>query len=420
MDLALLFPAVTLAAVKAKFAGFAALGNVFVDAWQAGDPGEQFYQAVTQTIEAYTGNNAQAIRAQYLDTAVDPGDYDPFNPLNETLPPEPGGLSALGLSMFFTERPGETYATTSVTFQNVSAFPAGPFAPGDLTIAKTGKPAITYRNAPMPSVYVQAGGTYSIPAGSTVSLDFIAESPGSASNANAGEIMEMSSQYTGVSITAAGAAIGSDRMSAPDYRALCRTQASTTSPNGARDAYLRWSRLNRDGSPLLRPDGAAVGITKVQVSGSSATGIVQVFYGDGDGAADSTDVTTANTNIINNILGVGDAITFTGAAATEVLIVVTWAVEYQATFLGKAISGATVHDAIVAALTARFVLYPIGGFKQTAGSGTISLEEIRGTVKGAHPAISDAVLSSPVGVTALAIGEIARLHSDSDGTETAV
>ena len=418
MDLALLFPAVTLAAVQAKFAGFAALGGVFVDAWQAGDPGEQLYQAVTQTIEAYTGNNAQAIRAQYLDTAVDPGDYDPFDPLNETLTPEPGGLSALGLSMFFTERPGETYATTTITFTNASGFPAGPIAPGGYTVAKIGKPAVTYRNAPMPSVYVEAGGTYTVPAGATVTLDFIAESPGSASNVDANQL-EAVSQYTGLNIVSSGAGIGSDRMSAPNYRALCRTQASTTSPNGARDAYLRWSRLNRDGSPLLRPDGAAVGITKVQVTGSSATGTVQVYYADDDGAANSTDVTTANTNIVNNVVGVGDCITFYGAAAIEVPITITWAVEYQATYLGQSISGTTIDAAIIAALTARFTLYPIGGFKQTAGAGTISLEEIRGTVKGAHPAISDAVLSSPVAATALAIGHVAK-RGTSTGTETPV
>jgi hypothetical protein len=418
MDLTLLFPAATLAEVKAKIAGFAELGNLLLTAWQSGDPGEQLYQAFSLAIQYYSTNNSQAIRGFFLDTATDPGDDDPYNPENITLTPAPGYLSALGLSMFFTERPGETYATTVVTFTNASAFPYT-FAAGDLTLAKDGAPDITYRNAPDPSVYTGPGGTYTLAGLSSVDLDVIAESPGTGSNANAAEITVLVSALIGVTVSNAGPAIGSDRMSAPDYRALCRTQASTTSPNGAPDAYLRWSRLNRDGSPLLRPDGAAVGITKVQVSGSSVTGAVQVYYADGDGVADATDVTTANTNITHNIVGVGDCITFTGASAVEVPIVVTWAVEYQALYLGRAVTSTAVKAAINAALTARFLLYPIGGFKQTAGAGTISLEEIRGTVKSAHPAISDATLSSPVGATALAIGRVAKLTTP-DGTQTAV
>jgi hypothetical protein len=420
MNLASLFPAVTWAEVKAKVAGFAELGGLLITAWQSGDPGEQLYQAFTQALAFYSATNAQAIRAQDLDTATDPGDDDPYEPTNITMTPEPGALSALGLSMYATERPGETFATTSIKFVNSSGFPAGPFSPGQLTVASIVDPRITYRNAPMPSVYVQAGSTYTLPASVTpVYLDFIAETPGTVFNANPGELTELVTQYSGVTVTNESPAIGTDRMSAPDYRALCRTQASTTAPNGTRDAYLRWSRLNRDGSPLLRPDGAAVGITKVQVSGSSTTGAVQVYYADGDGVANGTDVTTANANIALNIIGVGDCITFTGASATAVPVVVTWAVEFNAMFLGRPVTALTVDAAIRAALAARFVLYPIGGFKQTLGAGSISLEEIRATVKSAHPAISDAVLSSPVGATALAVGQVAKLTTP-DGTETPV
>ena len=90
MDVTLLFPAATLAAVKTKIAGFAAVGGLLLDAWQAGDPGEQFYEAIAQAIEAYTGNNAQAIRGRYLSTATDPGDPDPYNAANELLEPAAG------------------------------------------------------------------------------------------------------------------------------------------------------------------------------------------------------------------------------------------------------------------------------------------------------------------------------------------
>lgn len=419
MDLASLFPAPTLEAAKAKIAGFAELGGLLLTAWQSGDPGEQLYQASSLAVQYYTTNNSQAIRGFYLDTATDPGDPDPYNPDNELLPKTPGYLTALGKSMFFTDRPEESYASTSITFVNSSAFPAGPFAPGALTVAHVDYPDRTYRNAADPAVYIGPGGTLTVLAGQTVHLDFVAESPGIASNADAHKLTVLVTQYTGVTVTNPAAAIGTDRMEIETYRSLCRTQATTTAPNGAKDAYLRWSRLNRDGSPLLNSSGAAVGITRVQVTGSSATGITQVFYADDDSGAIPIDVTAANDNITLNILGVGDTITFTGAAATDVLITVTWAVEYNALFLGKAVTGPTVKAAINAALKARFAVYPIGGFKQTAGIGSISLEEIRSTVKGAHPAISDATLSSPVGSTTILLGQVAVLTTPT-GTETAV
>ncbi len=162
-----------------------------------------------------------------------------------------------------------------------------------------------------------------------------------------------------------------------------------------------------------------MGITKVQTTGSSTTGAVDVYYADDDGAAISIDVDAANENIALNIIGIGDTITFTGQAATEEPITVTWAVEFVPLFQGKAVTGPTINAAINAALVARFKLYPPGGFKQTAGTGSISLEDIRSTVKSAHPAISDAVLSSPVGATVLTIGHVAKLTTPS-GTETPV
>jgi hypothetical protein len=419
MDLASLFPIPTLAEVKAKIAGFAELGNLLLTAWQSGDSNEQFYQAISLGIQYYTTNNSQAIRGFYLDTATDPGDPDPYNPDNELLPKTPGYLTALGESMFFTQRPEESFATTSITFANGGIFPAGPFGPGDLTVAHEDNPEVTYKNAPMDGVYTGPGGTLTVLAGQSPSLDFIAESPGPAFNADPSKLTVLVTAYTGVTVTNPAAAIGTDRMEIETYRALCRTQATTTSPNGGRDAYLRWSRLNRDGSPLLNSSDAAVGITRVQVSGSSVTGNVFVYYADDDGAAIALDVTAANDNIELEILGIGDTITFTGAAAVEVPIVVTWAVEYSALFLGRAVTGPTIKAAINAALEARFPLYPVGGFKQTLGAGSISLEEIRATVKGAHPAIGDATLSSPVGSTALAIGRVPVLTTPT-GTETAV
>jgi hypothetical protein len=427
MALVDLFTSATLTEIKAKVAGFAETAQLFPTSWYPGAPGEQLYQAFTQALQFYVGGNAQIVRGFFLDLATDPGDEDPYDPTNVTLEPAPGFLSALGLNCFFTVRPGATFATTDVVMTNNTSFPTDPFLPGAITVARAGHPEVTYRNSADPSLYLGAGGTTYIPAGQSRTLPFTAETPGTGFNVVPDELTECPT-LPSLGVTNPGAAIGTDRMSAPDYRALCRTQAAATSPNGAPDAWRRGATTNLDGTPLLRPDGAPVGITKVQVSAGSPTGRVDVYYGDDDGTMDATDVATANANIISVVTSVPDGFVFGpsfapglvgGVAATPISIVPTWAVKFRSKYRGATVSSGTVNTAIKAALAERFKEYPIGGFEQTAGAGSISLEEIRATVKSAHPAITDAVMSSPVGATAIGVGEIPRLLTPT-GTETAV
>jgi hypothetical protein len=252
----------------------------------------------------------------------------------------------------------------------------------------------------------------------------VAESPGTLSNAAPGEISVMVSGLLGVTVTNAAAALGTDRETAPNYRERCREQAASVSPNGAADAYRYLARTNANGTPLLRAvafggDGiTAVSITRVYVSGSSTTGKVYVYFADDDSGSGAVDVATADANIRLNVIAVPDCITITCLAAIDVPIVVTWAVKYRAKYLGQAVAGADVKAAINAALIDRFKNYPIGGFDQTAGAGTIYVSDVRGVVERAHPAIYFAALSSPAGDTALALGHDAVLTTPT-GTETA-
>jgi hypothetical protein len=416
-----LFTVASLLEVQAKVAQFAATAQLVLTSWYPGAPGEHLYQAFTQALQYYVGGNAPIIRGFFLDTATDPGDEDPYAPGNVNLEPGPGFLSALGENCFFTTRPGATLATTTITFTNLSNV-AQTLAPGAVFVARAGYPEITYVTTANADFYTDPGGTRILDAAGgaddVLEVEVAATSPGTGYSASPGEITVLVSGWPSVTVTNDGAATGNDRMSATDYRALCRTQAAATSPNGAPEAYQRLSKLNIDGTPLLNSLGAAVGITKVYVSGSSTTGAVSVYYADGDGAAIAEDVTAANTNIEANVIAVPDCFTFTGAAATEVDITTTWAVKFRSPFRGAAVAGATVKAAINAALVERFEEYPIGGFDQTAGVGSITLNEIEGTVKCAHPAIYSVIMSSPVGTTAIALGHVPHLDAP-DGTETA-
>jgi hypothetical protein len=412
-----LFTPPTLDEIKAKIGQFAGLGKLAITLWYSGAPGEQLFQAFSRAAAVYVGSNGKFIRSFFLDYATDPGDPDPYDPANEALTPARGFLSELGEQCFFTERPGATFATTLITFHNSSNV-AQVLYPEAVTVAVLGSPQITYVNDADPAFYTDPGGSRNLASGQTLDVQFTAQTPGASFNAAPGELSVLVTGWPSVAVSNAGAALGTDRMEVNAYRALCRTQAAATSPNGAPDAYLRLSRLNLDGTPLFNSLGAAVGITKVYISQSSTTGIVNVYYADGDGAADSNDVTAANANIMANVIAVPDTITITGLAAIETNITVTWAVKFRAKYLGAAIVSTDVKAAINAALIARFRGdYDIGGFDQTAGAGTIYASDIRGVVERAHPAIYSAVLSSPAGDTALALGHVARLTSPT-GTET--
>jgi hypothetical protein len=413
----------TLAQVQAKVAQFASTVGLYITSWQVGDAPEQLYQAFTRTMQYYSARNATVVRGFVsLDTATDPGDFDPYNPGNEALEPIPGFLSFHGENVYYTFRILATFATTSVTFVNTSNTPYT-FAPDELTLARENSPAITYRNAPMSGVYTGPGGTFTLAAGATADLDVVAESPGTLSDAASGEINDLVSGLIGVTVTNPAAALGTNRETAASYRARCRAQAASVSPNGAADAYRYLARTNPDGTPLLRDsafggdDLTAVGITRVYVSESSATGAATVYYADDDSGVDGVAVNTANYNIAQNVIAVPGCITFTGASAVNVNIVVTWTVKYLATYEGQSIASADVKAAIVAALTARFRGYPIGGFDRVLGAGTIYASDIRSVVERAHPAIYTATLASPAGNTALALGRVAVLTTPT-GTET--
>lgn len=421
MAFADILSAATLAEVQNSIATFAALGRLYITQWASGTPAEQFFQAISRAIQASGLMSSAAIRGQYLDYAVDPGDDDPYDPGNISLTPAPGWLSALGLNSYGTERRGETYANTPITLTNTGSTPHY-LTPFGVIVARSGHPETTYRNSADASVYTGSGGTYALAPGASVSLSFSAESPGAASSAGFNELTVVVSGQLGVTATNPAAAIGEDREDAPAYRIRCRQQSAATSPNGAADAYRYFATTALDGTPLLRPDGAAVGITRIYVSQASISGIVNVYYADDDGPADADDVTAANENITLNAIAVPDCITFGpdttgGLAAAASNITVTWAVEYQLRYAGKAVLGSTVKAAIVAALTARFTTYPIGGFDVVGLHGTIYAEDIRATVKGAHPAIYNATISAPAGDTSITLGHVAVLTSPT-GTET--
>ena len=266
----------TVGSVRRRIVEAAKTAELAVTAWVVGDVGEQFLAAMTIVGFQVAGSTTKMARGYAsLDTSFDPGDVDPFDPDNENLEPEAGFLSNMGANTFSTPRQEATFATGFWTFDNSAGSVARTLAPGALTITWTGgsppTPNPTYRNAEDSTIYTEPGGTVTVAAGATLELPIVAEELGTRSNAPAGTLT-LTTTLSGVTGTNAAPVVGTDREDADAYKERCRDAPSRVSLSGPSAAYEYLAKTKINGDPLLNATGNQVNITRVQVSGSSATG----------------------------------------------------------------------------------------------------------------------------------------------------
>jgi hypothetical protein len=413
-----LYVAETAASIRAKVVGYAQSAGLLLTNMIAGGVGEQILETVVTTIAGVSAIQAKAIRGfASLDTSFDPGDVDPYDPDNAGLPPTPGFLSDFGSNVFGTDRIVDIEATGSVTFantgvgavnQNLTAFSVT----FQRDTANTDGSYPTYRNsAPIIAAV-----------GITVTVPIIAESPGAANGAGPGHVTVLVTTLPGVTVTNPAAVVGFDRQGADDYKAACREAASLTSPNGPEDAIRYLAVTARDdGTFGNSTTGNSLGITRVYVSQASSNGIVNVYFaGPAGGAAISGSVAMANQIITKKpgFISVPDAITYTGLAATDVSVPLTYTVKAKVTSVPGGVAGtytqgaqgvaAPVFAAIEASMSnVYFAGVDIGGFDQTAGAGTLYADEIRSQIAAVWPTTYHTTLSAPGADVALAVGHVA-------------
>jgi uncharacterized phage protein gp47/JayE len=402
----------TMASVRTRIVGYAQAANLVITSWVVGDPGEQIVAAMS--LAAYTA--ARAITATIrgyasLDSSVDPGDADPFDPTNEDLDDAPGALSNMGANWYSTPRREATFASGFAEFVN-GGTTVRTFAPEALTWTWTGgtppAPAPTYRNAAEPTIYTNPDGTVTVAAGATVTLPITAEEIGTRSNAPP-TTLSLTTVLSGVTATNPAAVTGTDREDAETYRARCRKAPSRLSLGGPNGAYEYLAQANLDGTPLQNASENDVNITRAQVSKDSATGNVNAFFASPSGAATAEDVTAANTNIEVDSFAVPDAITYTGQAATEVVLAVAGTAKLRNT---SGVDVDAAKAAIVAALTAAFAKYPIGGVDQVLGAGVLYTHDFQAVAAAAYPGLYDLLVTTPAGTsTALAQGDVGVLST---------
>jgi hypothetical protein len=168
---------------------------------------------------------------------------------------------------------------------------------------------------------------------------------------------------------------------------------------------------NLDGSPLYNAatPPAPVAITRAAVSEDSATGIVDVYFATDAGAPSADDVTAANTNIEAQIMACPDAMTYTGQAASELVVPVVGVVWVKA---APGLTVASVQNAISAAMAAYQPKIPIGGFKlSTARPGELPVTDLLCEARGAWPGIFEAAIYTPAHDTTMTVNQVALLSS---------
>lgn len=366
----------TQSAIYARAIEIAAAVGLPVTSWQAGDPTRSLYHLLSKTLSVAEEIVYKYSAAGFLDYAT--GDW----------------LTLLAKQVYYVERVEYTYASCLCTLTNSSGG-VYVFDPGDIT-AKNSASGKTYHNT--------TSGTLS-GVGSTLSLQFEADEPGSGSSSAAGEIDELITTFNGVSISNATNAIGVDSESDAALRIRCRAKLGMLSPNGPKDAYnyIATSTVST--------------VTRAKTVGDSAYGMVNVYVASASGAVGQTELTTIENAISQSVVPQG--VSFRVNSAAEKQAVVNYQLWLYDT-VGK--TKAEIKTEVASALGALFASRPIGGDVISGLSGALYLSLIKRTIESVYPNHAFRVeLTSPSADVVLAANEVATLsHNPANSTVTLV
>lgn len=338
-----------------------------VSSWQAGDPTRTLLSYEAEFLATLEGNVVGYIASGFLDYAS--GVW----------------LKILAQQVYGVEVPPATYATTDVELTN-SGDEVFILDPGDV-IVKSSLSGKTYRST--------TGGT--LGAGGTLTLTFEAEEGGSGSSAGAGEIDELVTGMTDVTVTNPIAAVGIDEQSEATTRQQCRDKLDSLSPNGPKGAYSYVAR-NRDLTGTSN-------ITRVRVYSDSDTGDVTVYLAGPSGAVSNPDRALVEAAILKWATPL--CITPEVLSASNVSVGVTYQIWLYASANRTSLQ---VQADVLDALQAMFAARPIGGdIISPAASGSLYKSLIESTIRGVYPEAFRVSVSSPAGDTALTNGQVAVL-----------
>ncbi len=302
-------------------------------------------------------------------------------------------LLAINLYGITEGRIKQTFATTNVTFTNTRSNSYS-FADGEVIV---GTGSVTYRAAAFDLAPVGNPGAI-------VTVSVTCTIAGSAGSADAGEIDTMVTTFDGVTVSNPTAANGTDEETDEQLRQRCRLARAALSNAGPVAAIEYVARSAR------RPDGSAIGVTRVQVvEDTPSMGDAWVYLADADGPVTDDDAATIDHLLRTLVIPTG--VNFIGAfAATTVTVNITHTSRYKAS---AGFSTAELAEMAEAALDVMFAEHPIGGYVETPPNGSLYRDEIAATIssvqgdESTERPIKSTVVSLPSGNVTLTQGQVA-------------
>lgn len=385
----------TLDAVRDQIVGFCVTQGLKVTNWVAHGVVNQMKEVCVSMGGAVSGIRARVVRGFYsLDTATDPGDYDPFDEENINRPQEEGYLSDHGLNVHGITRGKATFAKGFALFSNDGTSSRN-IAPEGLTFEWKDDQNKTwsYRNIGDSTIYTNPDGTVTVPVGTSVLMPVECNQLGAGGSCPSDSISLVTS-LIGCTATNPDPIVGSARQDAENYRAVCRSSSARLSLNGPGAIYDYLARYNLDGTQLLRSTDPAipVDITRTWVSEESSTGIVVAYFATDSGSAIQQDVDAANKNIEEYACAVMDAITYSGSAATETVIQVAGTARIKNR---PGLNRTTIINSMLQQIIAAQKTFPIGGLDQNeAGSGYVYRNDLEAIARSGFFGLYDVEVTS--------------------------
>lgn len=339
-----------------------------VTAWQETGIARELIYINAQTCASFSETTSAAARGGYLDYATG------------------AWLTLLANQLWAVDRIESTSATGPIKLVNSLATPHT-LAAGDVRILNntTGK---TYTST--------TGGT--LLGSGNLTLDYIADEPGSASNLTSSDSLSLVTSIPGVTAVWVSDLVGQDEESDTALRTRCRESNASPSPNGPADAYAYYAKST------LRSDGTSIGVTRTNVVESNGT--VTVYVADGDGTVVSGDVALIQANIVANVVPTGFTAITTSAIVHPITIELTLTKSATATA-----DNASLESLVTAAITGYFSGVPVGGIKTASFKGIFLSSLVTLARAATGESVVNAVVTNPGADVVLAANEVPTVAS---------
>lgn len=353
LSISTLLAPVTAAQVRAKFVSMLNILGIPADKWRAGGVASSILTVTSMTYANFSLLVAAGVASQFLPTAT--GDW----------------LTLLAQYVYNVIRQPATFAQGVVTFTNVGGGIYS-FGPGEVTL-QNAVTQRTYTNVNTLSIGAGSLGSPTVVANVAV----IAQTAGSASSADPGDISALVTQMLGVSVTNPSSVVGLDAQSDANLVQVCQSKLGSLSVGGPSAAYQYAVDVAINPTTLL-----PVSVNRRSVQLAPSTGTVNVTVASASGPVSADDIT----GIIASIVGVAvpDAVTFAVASAVPV----TYAPSITVWAQGLAgVDGATLAQQAADAITQYVEAYPIGGVAKGSGSSKLWGSGVAGAIKDVSSAI---------------------------------